>query len=109
MGRTLEVPRKYGLTIDRAEAAAAEEVLSGCDTTAIEVVACVPGSRLAPHVPAVRAGPTGNVDVLRLWDDNNNGRITCEEARRHSIAPVPRGHPTYRYMRDGDGVGVVCE
>ena len=44
-----------------------------------------------------------------LYDDNGNGRITCAEARRHGIAPVPRSHPAYRYMRDGDGDGVVCE
>ena len=49
------------------------------------------------------------VDALRLYDDNRNGRITCSEARRHGIAPVPRGHPAYRFMRDGDGDGVVCE
>ena len=48
-------------------------------------------------------------DVLALYDDNRNGRITCAEARRHGIAPVPRDHPAYRYMRDGDGDGVVCE
>ena len=36
-----------------------------------------------------------------------NGRITCKEARRHGIAPVPRGHPAYPFMRDGDGDGVV--
>ena len=47
--------------------------------------------------------------ALARWDDNDNGRITCAEARRHGIAPVPRGHPAYRYMRDGDGDGVVCE
>ena len=41
--------------------------------------------------------------------DNRNGRITCAEARRHGIAPVPRGHPAYRWMRDGDGDGMVCE
>ena len=46
---------------------------------------------------------------LDLYDDNDNGRITCAEARRHGIAPVPRSHPAYRYMRDGDGDGVVCE
>ena len=44
---------------------------------------------------------------LDLWDDNDNGRITCAEARRHGIAPVPRSHPAYVYMRDGDGW--VCE
>ena len=51
-------------------------------------------------------GPAGRPRAL---DDNGNGRITCAEARRHGIAPVPRGHPAYRYMRDGDGDGVVCE
>ena len=50
-----------------------------------------------------------NADALGLYDDNGNGRITCAEARRHGIAPVPRSHPAYRYMRDGDGDGVVCE
>ena len=49
------------------------------------------------------------IDALSLWDDNGNGRITCEEARRHGIAPVPRNHPAYPFMRDGDGDGVVCE
>ena len=48
-------------------------------------------------------------DEIRLLDDNGNGRITCAEARAHGIAPVRRGHPAYRYMRDGDGDGVVCE
>jgi micrococcal nuclease len=43
------------------------------------------------------------------WDDNGNGRVSCAEARRHGIAPVPRSHPAYAYMRDGDGDGVVCE
>ena len=46
---------------------------------------------------------------LDLWDDNRNGQITCAEARRHGIAPVPRKHPAYKYMRDGDGDGWVCE
>ena len=44
-----------------------------------------------------------------LYDDNGNVRITCDEARKHGIAPVPRGHPADRYMRDADGEGVVCE
>ena len=48
-------------------------------------------------------------DALERWDTNSNGNITCAEARRHGIAPVPRGHPAYRFMHDGDGDGVVCE
>ena len=50
-----------------------------------------------------RAG-NDNADMLAHYDDNANGRITCKEARRHAIAPVHRSHPTYRYMRNGDGV-----
>ena len=45
---------------------------------------------------------------LERWDDNEDGRITCAEARRHGIAPVQRGHPAYPLMRDPDGDGVVC-
>ena len=64
----------------------------------------------SPAPPATHATPgTSLGDVLARWDDNGNGRITRAEARRHGIAPVPRGHPAYRFMRDGDGDGVVCE
>ncbi|MDE0420772.1 MAG: excalibur calcium-binding domain-containing protein [Gammaproteobacteria bacterium] len=74
----------------------------------MQIVAC---GAPAPDVvyPAERNSPAGEVDALALWDDNGDGRITCAEARRHGIAPVPRGHPAYRYMRDGDGDGIVCE
>lgn len=100
--------RKYGLTIDRAEAEAVESVLSQCDSTEMVVVAC------GTAVPVTRPGSTsgtnkGEADALAMWDDNRNGQITCAEARRHGIAPVPKGHPAYPYMRDGDGDGVVCE
>ena len=47
--------------------------------------------------------------ALLQFDDNRNGQITCAEAREHGIAPVTREHPAYRFMRDGDGDGVVCE
>ena len=46
---------------------------------------------------------------LVLYDDNNNGRISCAEARNHGIAPVYSTHPAYPYMTDADGDGVVCE
>lgn len=41
----------------------------------------------------------GTVDLV---EDGRAGR-------GHGIAPVHRSHPAYRYMRDGDGDGVVCE
>ena len=105
-GRVVEVRRAYGLTIDRREAQALEGILARCETTALEPIVCsVPSSSGA----GAASSPAGGDDALALYDDNGNGRITCAEARRHGIAPVPRSHPAYRYMRDGDGDGVVCE
>ena len=104
-GRVVEVRQAYGLTIDRREAEALERILSGCASTALEPIVCsVPPSS---GVGAASA-PTSGDDALAL-DDNGNGRITCAEARRHGIVPVSRSHRAYRYMRDGDGDGVVCE
>lgn len=48
---------------------------------------------------------------LEECDENKNGRVTCEEARKCKGAPipVPKSHNLYEYMRDGDGDGQVCE
>ena len=102
--RIVQVRRQYGLTIDPTEAQAIDQVLAGCTST--EMVLLNPGS--APPPPPTTA-PAGEVKALTLYDDNNNGRITCAEARNHGIAPVHQGHPAYQYMRDADGDGVVCE
>ena len=104
--RVLEVRRVYGLTIDRREAAALDRALAACDSTALEPVVCAVPSASASE-PA--SSPAAGDDALALYDDNRNGKITCKEARRHGIAPVPRSHPAYLYMRDADGDGVVCE
>ncbi len=108
--RIVEIRRKYNLTIDRREAEFLESVFSSCSSTEMVIRPCESAQseyELATDPPNQK--PTGNIDALSLWDDNGNGRITCAEARRHGIAPVPRSHPAYRYMRDGDGDGVVCE
>ena len=104
--RVVEVRQAYGLTVDQREAAALERILAGCESTALESIVCVVPSASGA---GAAAGPATADDALALYDDNGNGRITCAEARRHGIAPVPRSHPAYRFMRDGDGDGVVCE
>ena len=104
-GRVVAVKRKYALTVDRREAAALERILSDCKC--IELVFATGRTVTAP--PQLSPPPASSGDALRLYDDNRNGRITCKEARRHGITPVPRSHPAYRFMRDGDGDGVVCE
>ena len=101
--RVVAVKRKYGLSVDRREASALKRVLAGCASTAMIVTA--PGDPAATPRDAAAASS----DALRLYDDNRNGRITCKEARRHGIAPVPCGHPAYIHMYDRDGDGVVCE
>ena len=104
--RVVQVRQEYGLTIDRAEADAIDEVLAGCEIT--EMVMLATGtSKAATPTPTPTAAP--DMDALALYDDNGNGRISCAEARAHGIPPVPRGHPAYEFMRDADGDGVVCE
>ena len=98
--RIVAVKRAYALTVDRREATALERVLSSCESTEMIFTASL-------ATEPTRAASAS--DVLALYDDNGNGRITCAEARRHGIAPVPREHPAYAFMRDGDGDGVVCE
>ena len=102
--RVVEVRLRYDLTIDRREADVLEAVLSRCSSTELVIDLSMP--------VRVEGGPTSPAlatDPLELWDSNGNGRITCAEAREHGIAPVPRDHPAYRFMRDADGDGVVCE
>ena len=105
-GRVLDVRQAYGLTIDRREAEALERILSSCDSIELGPVVCaVPSASVS--APERDSGAGDN--ALARYDDNRNGRITCKEARRHGLAPVPRSHPAYRYMRDADSDGVVCE
>ena len=105
--RVLEVRLAYGLTIDRREAAVLEQVLQGCESTAMEPIICP--AKTGPSNEAGGGTREDASDVLARYDDNGNGRVTCKEARRHGIAPVHRSHPAYPYMRDADGDGVVCE
>ena len=107
--RIIEVRRKYGLTVDAREANALERVLSTCASTEMILRSCDAGSSAAAPSASRSVRPSGTTDALRLWDDNGNGRITCSEARHHGIAPVPRAHPAYPFMHDGDGDGTVCE
>ena len=106
--RTVRVRQEYGLTIDQREVDALETVISGCSSFEMVVVpALVTGSPAATHTPTPSS--SSDVDALAMWDDDGNGRISCAEARSHSIAPVHRGHPAYEYMDDRDNDGVVCE
>ena len=107
--RVINVKRAYGLTVDRRERDALARALAGCADTDIDMTPRGTIAGAPPPASRGTAGASSGTDALALYDDNGNGRITCAEARRHGIAPVPRTHPAYQYMRDGDGDGVVCE
>ena len=92
--RVVEVRRKYDLTIDRHEADALERVLSSCSS--MEINTRAGGTVEPPSTTRFAAQPdssSDDVDAVRLWGDDRNGRITCAEARRHRVAPKRRGHP----------------
>ena len=112
VARVVLVKRKYNLSMDQAEANTARRVLAGCSSTQMQFTD--QGAVEQQEADEARethdsSGTDCARDPLGCYDDNNNGRITCAEARRYGIAPVPRGHPAYQYMRDGDNDGVVCE
>ena len=100
--RAVAVRQRYGLTVDRREADALDQVLAGCAST--ELIMFTRGETPASTTSSARV-----TEVIAAWDDNGNGRVSCAEARAHGIAPVMRDHPAYPFMRDGDGDGVVCE
>ena len=109
--RVVRVRQKYQLTIDRAEARALDRVLNSCSSTDL-VRSGASGHTTRPQPRPSNSNPSPqprSSTALQQYDDNGNGRITCAEARAHGIAPVRRDHPAYRYMRDGDNDGVVCE
>jgi hypothetical protein len=100
--RVLKVKTKYKLSVDINEAVALEHVLSNCSSLDMIIY------------PSTHNGDNyhdgkDEESALQMYDDNGNGRISCSEAKNHSIAPVRRGHAAYSYMRDADGDGVVCE
>lgn len=102
MHRIIKIKTKYNLSVDRAEADAIDSVLTSCDS---HEMIFYPKTALADPTPHVEPASS----ALDRYDDNDNGRITCAEARRHGIAPVKSTHPAYSFMNDRDGDGTVCE
>lgn len=100
--RVFEIKKKYALSVDAAEAGVLESIISQCDSTDM-IFFNQPASREVDDNKSITE------DALTLYDANNNGRITCAEARNHGIAPVHRNHPAYAFMRDTNNDGVVCE
>ena len=104
-GRVVQVKQKYDLSVDLDEAKDLKSVLSSCENTDLIYF---PREESVPLI-SNDISITEETNALALYDDNNNGRITCNEAKVHGISPVHHGHIAYVYMNDRDGDGVVCE
>ena len=77
-------------------------------STACTVLSALESAAATPQTPEE---PTAE-EWLDRCDANDNGRVTCAEARAEACgAPIPvtKDHPLYQFMRDGDGDGRVCE
>lgn len=126
-----QVKAKYQLSMDLNEASAAIQILQLCapreqcrSLDLADKLNCYAGwgasgpatlsttlsaSPAQEPTESAEASPESDGDALALYDDNENGRITCAEARYHGIAPVKREHPAYPFMDDRNNDGVVCE
>jgi hypothetical protein len=98
----IEIKTKYALSVNQAEVDALDTVLTACES--FEMIFFPKADN-----DVVDSSTPSPVSALKLYDDNNNGRITCAEARAHGITPVRRGHAAYDFMNDRDNDGVVCE
>ena len=77
-------------------------------STACTVLSAFESAAATPQTPEE---PTAE-EWLDRCDANDNGRVTCAEARAEACGtpiPVTKDHPLYQFMRDGDGDGRVCE
>lgn len=81
--RVVDVRRKYGLTIDRAERDALADILAGC----------------GPDEFVMDQRVQTEVHALSLWDENGNGQITCGELEAAGVAtPITPSHPAYPFV-----------
>ena len=71
---------------------ALQQALAGCGSTDIIF------AQDSELTAAPRNAASATSDALAHYDDSRNGRINCEKARRHCIAPVPHVHPAYTYV-----------
>jgi len=100
--RVLAIKSKYTLSVDSAEAKVLESILINCESTDMVFYP-------KEDVSLGKAEAINSSNALKLYDDNNNGRITCSEARKHGISPVRQDHPAYIFMNDRDNDGIVCD
>lgn len=115
VARQIAVKAKYGLWVTADERDAMARVLERCPDQPAPVgdaptLAPTRGDAPRRDAPA-SAGPGRDAAApARKTDALDPDYGTCKQARAHGAGPYHRDRdPEYRYYRDADGDGVVCE
>lgn len=118
------VKRAYNLTVDKAEGERLDAVIASCmagevfspeeeDTKPTSSTPEPEEEGASKPTPGQTVEESGSrEEVLRKYDSNGNGRVTCAEVRaKGGPIPVLRSkHPAlYALMTDRDRDGQVCE
>jgi len=90
VSQVVAVKRKYGLSMDPAEAQRVQSVLNGCSSTDMQFTECPTpsSSSISPHPPC----PSN-----------------CTEAHEMGMSNMGTGHRCYKPRLDRDGDGIACE
>lgn len=84
VSQVVAVKRKYGLSMDPAEAQRVQSVLNGCSSTDMQFTECP-----TPPPPSCPRN--------------------CTEAHKMGMSNMGTGHRCYKPRLDGDGDGIACE
>ncbi len=90
VSQVVAVKRKYGLSMDPAEAQRVQSILNGCSSTDMQFTECPTpsSSSISPPPPCPR---------------------NCTEAHAMGMSNMGIGHRCYKPKLDGDGDGIACE
>ena len=98
VNQVVQVKRKYNLTMDQAEAAAAQRVLAGCSNTAMQFTD--PGSAPQPPPPTATPPPASS---------GQSCPRNCTEAHNMGMSNMRTDHACYQPKFDRDRDGIACE
>jgi hypothetical protein len=110
----ISVKTIWNLSIDSDEKAAMEKVLSGCNgqtiatapVNKVAVPAPVPVKSVTPTVPAPKTSTPAKAAPSGATDPDMG---SCKAAKAAGYGPYTKSQPEYKFYKDGDGDGTVCE
>lgn len=115
VARQVAVKAKYGSWVTQAESDAMRTVLNTCPTEAVptdnsvmvdSIVPVSPGGPQVSEAP-VQEAPVQEAPAADGAVDPDYG--SCTKAKAAGAGPYTTADPEYKFYKDGDGDGTVCE